>query len=372
MARTYDIVILGATPAGWSAAYALARNGRKVAVVDCPASPSESPLADWLPKDLLTHAGMPRSLVSHSKATPFSGVQYHNQDLANTADYNTRGTLGHLVETDKLTAAIKAAATKEGARTRNAKTPPRVHLEEQGVSMAGDVQLRASLMIVVHSRPFEVLGDLSLPLRTVPTTNCTAAGLDVPVNGSALARSLGKKLHVLETPERSELGLLFLTGKTLHIRVVSRSAAFGNRADELSQLVAACQGNGLLGDDLPLNKARGAVWSPPAGLALELESHAAKRCLLAATAGGFADTISGHTLYPGIVSALLAAELAHEVLGNSAPQERLMEFRNRWREQLGDYLRPPGTSLQLLLPLLFANKRLVKRFSEALLYGKEI
>ena len=65
---------------------------------------------------------------------------------------------------------------------------------------------------------------------------------------------------------------------------------------------------GILPASLSLDKARGAVWYPPAGEALDMETHVAKRCILIGTAGGFADTITGQTLWPSIRSAMIGAE----------------------------------------------------------------
>jgi uncharacterized protein YfiM (DUF2279 family) len=177
---------------------------------------------------------------------------------------------------------------------------------------------------------------------------------------------------VVEAREQSEMGLLFVIGKTLHVRIISSSAAAGNRAAELSNLVGDLQTAGILPDKLALGAARGAVWHPPASAALDVETHIAKRCILAGTAGGFAGAITGQTLWPSVRSALLSAEVAAEALSSEDPQKPLENFRNQWQTALGDYLRPPSTSLQMLLPLLFANQRIVGRFTDALLFGKNI
>ena len=49
-----------------------------------------------------------------------------------------------------------------------------------------------------------------------------------------------------------------------------------------------------------------------------------------------------------------------------------MKFKNHWRKNLADYLRPPNTSLQMLLPLLFVNQQIVAKFTRALLFGETI
>ncbi len=128
----------------------------------------------------------------------------------------------------------------------------------------------------------------------------------------------------------------------------------------------------MLPADLPLAKAAGAVWYPPSGMALELETHVAKRCMLVGTAGGFVESITGQTLYPGVKSALIAADIAHAALDHARVQEELMKFKNHWRKNLADYLRPPNTSLQMLLPLLFVNQQIVAKFTRALLFGETI
>ncbi|HUU22946.1 MAG TPA: hypothetical protein VM389_10470 [Phycisphaerae bacterium] len=372
MAREHDVAVLGATPAGWVAAYALAAKGCDVVVMDSPAATSECPLADWVPKDFFRITGLPGSLARTCKAAEFRTVCYHGADLARDVEYVSRATAGYFLRSGMLVKGLKAAAVNAGAKVRSSRTRPAIHLEEDSVRLLGTVQVAAKLLLIAQNRPFDVLGDLGLPLRTIPRASCLVAGIDIPVTGSALARKLGKTLHVVESREPSEVGMFFSTAGVLHLRVVSKSPASGTRAAELSGLISSLQRTELLPANLPLHRAKGALWSPPVGVALELETHVAKRCILIGTAGGFAETITGHTLTPAARSALIAAEIAAKALQSDNPQGALMAFKTEWRDRLADYLRPPSTSLQLLLPLLFANKRLVTRFTRALLYGEEI
>ena len=121
-----------------------------------------------------------------------------------------------------------------------------------------------------------------------------------------------------------------------------------------------------------MGRAGGAVWHPPAGVALELETHVAKRCLLMGTAGGFAESVTGQTIRPSLESALLAAETAMAALESPDTQEKLATFKTAWRKKQSSYLRPPSTSLHLLLPLLFVNQSIITRFTRSLLYGESI
>jgi flavin-dependent dehydrogenase len=372
MVKTYDIAVIGATAAGWAAGSALAHKRRDVVVIECPCAHSESSLGDWVPKSFFATRQLPRSLAAAAKAVPFRAVCYHNTDLSQEAQHSSRSTAGYLLRAGGLVRALQAAARKAGAKLRRFAEQPVVQLEEDAVRILGDSEVVARALLICQSRPAEVLTNLALPIRTVPRASCTAAGLDVPAGDRATARRLGKALHVIQSSEPTELGLFFLVGDTLHLRVVSTSAASGNRAAELSEMISRLQSAGLLPAGLSLARARGAVWTPPMAEALEMESHVAKRCILAGTAGGFVEPITAHTLTPTVRSALIAADVIAEALAGEDVQDDLMRFKSLWRTSLADYLRPPSTSLRLLLPLLFANRRLVDRFTRALLYGENI
>lgn len=371
MAKLYDIAILGGTPAGYVAARHLADKGLDVYVAASPNESAEGPLCDWAPRDVFKLSELPGNLASRSGAVEFKKVYYHNQALERTVEYTSRQPAGHFYKYPEFNEALRSAAVDAGARVRKADDPPVIQLEEDRVVLDGDHRTRAQLLLVAHRRPADIVTQLALPVRTVPRSSLIVAGLDVPLS-SAARKKTPPAMHVVEMPERSELGMFFPANSTLHLRVVSASMAAGNRAMELSNLVASLQQAQLLPDDLDLAGARGAVWYPPAGVALELESHVAKRCVLIGTAGGFCESITGHSLLPSVRSALLAADLAAKALKADDPQSALMSFKNQWRKALADYLRPPNTSLHMLLPLLFANERIVGKFTRALLYGENI
>ena len=371
MRKLYDVVILGSTPAGLAAATYLAKQGADVAVVSHQGAAVECPLACWVPRDLFKLTELPKGLAKSTGASEFKKVLFHNNGLDREVPYRSRTTLGHLIGAGELTKALKSAANKAGAKVRGTSTAPAIQLSEDRVDVLGTTGVSAKMLLVAQDRPADIIGELSLPVRTVPRSSLVVAGLDVPLTDSA-SGDLSGALHIAELPERSELGLFFVHGKMLHARVISSSAAAGNRAGELSNLIQGLQQANIVPEGLSLGKATGAVWHPPAGVALELESHVAKRCLLVGTAGGVVETITGHTPYPAIRSALLGAELVLKSLDSNNPQDTLMSFKNVWRKALADYLRPPNTSLHMLMPLLFANKRIVPKFTRALLFGQNI
>ncbi len=371
MGQVFDIAVVGATAAGYAAAHYLAKRGCEVVLVDAPHVANECPLTDWAPGNFFRLKGIPKSLRKDAGATEFERVCYHDLKLEKHVQSRLLRPLGVLVEYSRLCKAFHAAAVKANVKFRSSTTPPTIQLEEDQVRLVGTTQVVAKLLLITHSQPGEGLVDLAIPGRMGPRSQLVVAALNVPV-GSEESDTFDRALHVLELPERTELGLFFAFAGTVHLRVISNSPAAGTRASELSSMVTDLQRAGILPGSLQLGRARGAVWHPPAAAALELESHVAKRCILAGTAGGFAESITGQTLRPSVESALLAADAAMAALKSPDTQETLMRFKTSWRKHMADYLRPPTTALHLLLPLLFVNQSIVGKFTRALLYGENI
>jgi flavin-dependent dehydrogenase len=371
MAEVYDVAILGSTPAAFAAAHRLAKASRSVILLGLPADDTECPLCDWAPAGALATASLPKSLARSCGARTFKHVIYHDVSLAKTVQYRSSVPAGLFVEYSRLQSSLKTAAQKAGAKVKTASAAPAIRLMEEQVVLESTPRIAARLLIVAHGRPAEAIHTLGMPQRASQTTQLSAAGLDVPIS-EADAKELGDALNVAEMPERTELGMFFALGRKVHIRVVSSSSAAGARAEELSALVGKLQQASLLPGGMQLGKARGAVWHAPAGVALELERHAVKRCLIVGTAGGFAEPVTGQTVRPSIESAIIAAETAIEALDSPDTQQILMTFSSAWRKRLGTCMGPPSTSLQLLLPLLFVNKTIVTRFTRALLHGENI
>ncbi len=374
MAKVFDIAILGGTPASLAAGYHLAKSGRSVVLVDSPTDGHESPLCDWAPASLFSLDGMPKSLPKKCSATAFRSVRYHNVDFSKQAEHRGRTVLGYFLHPSRLCKALATEARKAGVSIRKAKRLPKVELQETGVRLSGTCKSKARLLLFAGGSASNAIGHLAMPNGGAFPSQLSIAGLDIPLTPAVAREITDKSLNLVETPKRSDLGMVFVSGNMLHARVMSESSGEAPGVEELSNLIVGLRDVGILPSRLALGKADGAVWRPQAGVAMEMNSHTAKRCLLAGSAGGFAAAVTGQTLYPSIHSALLAARCATSVLdqGDESIQEHLSVFKTSWRETLGPYLSPPDASLQMLVPLLFANKRVVPRFTRSLLNGDKI
>jgi flavin-dependent dehydrogenase len=372
MPHIYDIAILGASAGGYAAACRLAAAKRDVVVIDAPLESVTCPLADWVPADFFKLPALPKALARTVRNISFSSIVYHSTDLDRQAEHKSRRIAGYFFQASALVKALGSLAVAGGAKVRSSATFPAIRLQEDGVLLMGTTQVAAKLLIVAQNRPEDIISDLALPVRSVPQSPIVAAALEVPLPPKSARPGFNSSLHIVQSPHKGELGMFFVCGPVVHLRIIRSSSGARQYVADLSNMVAKLQQAGRLPPDLSLRKARGAVWHPPAGVALELDTHVAKRCILTGTAGGFADSITGATLSASVHSALLAAKAADEALDSSDIQDALMGYMTSWRETLAESLRPPNTSLAMLMPLIFVNPRIAAKFSDALLHGQSI
>lgn len=370
MREKYEVTVLGATAAGYVAALLLAKKGLEVMVVDAPAARAESPLADWVPADVFAVCPPLKSVRSAAIDDAFRTVHFHSEDLQKSASHKERAAAGYTFRSEQLLAVLDQQAHKARVARLRLDAMPRLDPQESQVVLrsTGGEEIRSSLLLIAQGLPSDVMSDLALPGRNVPGGKASACGLDAPLPARAEAP---EGLHLVAYNRGERLGMFFAAGKTVHVRVVSNQADQPAGVDGLSQLISRLQSAGLL-PKLELAKATAAIWRPPGGVALELETHLAKRTLLVGTAGGFASALTGQTLDPTVRSALVAAEVAAKALRSRQTQDVLSAYKSQWRDELADRIRPTGTSLQMLMPMVLSNKAMAGRFTRAFLYGQAI
>jgi flavin-dependent dehydrogenase len=371
MAKIHDVAILGSGPSAFAAAAALAGRGRDVVVVCGDGPPVECPLADWAPKELFALPGLPKGLLKKSGAVAFRRIRYHSADLGRHVDYAARATAGHFLPAGRLTAATAAAARAAGARKLKAAGEPAVEVGEDYATIHAGPAVRARFVLMTQERPARAVKRLDFQARAQLSVSPRAVAVDVPLPAAA-RRKDPAALHILETADKHRTMLYFELPRSVHLRLLIRRPDGPVDASLLGEHIERLQAAGLLPESLPLGKARWAVWAPPAGAALEVVTHVARRSLLAGPAGGFADVVTAQTLMGGVASALLAAETLDRALDATNAPDVLSGFNAAWQKKLAAYLAPPRTPLALLLPLVFANRRILTRFSAAVLRGKDI
>jgi flavin-dependent dehydrogenase len=365
----YDVLIVGAGPAGATAAYALAKAERTVCLVDAESFPRDRVCAGWLSsqaKPLLAELGLsPRDVT----ALEFKSVAFFNADLTKTASPNLSGSAGYLVNRAAFDECMVNNAVAAGADFRQGVPVRDVALEEGGVAI--DVEdagkLRARLLVLATGRGTPLLERVGLTIEAdaggawaaqVETTECP------PQSAPSVSVVLG-------VDASGGFGMVVASEGFASVGIQSP----GDRRDVIPNLVTLCRRvveAKLLDVDLSRTAAAAPVTVTPTAVALSMDTHVAKRALVVGDAGGFVAAASGEGIYPAMWSARIACDVLLKALEAPSPQDALMEFDTSWRMQMADYLRAPNTDTQYILPLIFTNQPMADRMGAAFFAGENI
>lgn len=370
----FDILILGAGPAGTSAALFAARQGRRVQVIDRRAPDYAMRQPEWLHPDgckLLADAGVDPAgaLLGRIQRIRFIDAVAGRQaaaDLATPVD---------IVDAAALNARIAAAATAAGATVHTGRMIQRIDAREKSVTLIDNQNQCWEARLLLLADGVVTLGR-NLPSLHLADESAKAA-LALEWTGP---RADGKKKS--DTPTMGELALLISAqdpgsyGYAINLPNSITLGWVGRAPGERARrnLTDWIRRAGELGiahapsDAAALAHAR----LVPRGLALEMETHVAKHALLLGDAGGFVSALSHEGLYPALRTSQIAADIAHAALAAPQPQDTLAGFDAAWRGALVDHLRIPNTDLRFLIPLVFSNAVMAKKLADAFAFGTNI
>lgn len=364
-ANEFDLLIVGAGPAGCAAALRALREGARVCLVDRAEFPRPRPCVGWMGPAavrLCTQAGID---ARTAKAAPFTGLTLHSWDLrSQVAIDDDPDLVGWLVDRGPFDAALVSAARRAGADVRLGAKPGRITLGERRVValMPDRSELVGAVLLIADGAFSETAAQAQLAPagHSHESARCVYASFPPDKGGARVDVSIGaSRAGQVATVVRGP------RGGRLCVMLRDREAAL---ADHVSAFVQAARQSGLLpvGELGDLHEC-----VSPAGVALDMDTHVGKRCLLIGDAGGFVASLSNEGLYPAMRSGQIAAEVALEALRAPVCQDALAEFGPRWRAELADYLRMPNTDLALLMPLVFRNPQMSHRVARAFLLGQQ-
>ena len=377
----YDVVIVGAGPAGACAARFLAEKGVSVALVDAARFPRKKPCAGWVNDKVLREYPFLDAARRAVKAAPFRRLTFHSPDLKQTAEFTCRGNVGHIVRRETFDTALVRAAVKAGAKAMLGKKVTKIELGEHevtavfaGGSVTGQILVGAD---GVHSTVARLL---RLRPRWEPEqlVLCLSKTLSLTAKQKAACFGSGGAIHVALGFGRAP-GYAWAFPGTEHVAV--GIGVRGHQAANLRTLydawVHGLQAKGLLPAGTKADDPESAAI--PAGAALEFENHVGKRTVLIGDAGGFASSASGEGIYPAITSAAIAARCIIKALEadrgkkkGTTCQDELLVFKHVWRQELAAYLQMPNVNATFLLPLIYSNQEIADRFGRAFLLGENL
>lgn len=379
-ADAYDVLILGAGPAGSSAALFAAQRGLRVAVVDRRDARPEAPQIEWLHPDGVQMLSDARVAVAPATLGGIRHVTFVEPSAARRIGAAIEREVP-LVDSARLAAATLDAAREAGATVIAPREITVIDLEESEASIASrDGARLVGRCLIAADGADSIAAPLfgpdqdaaSMPSAIcfqwtgVRSTKTSARGIKGDKPSEA-----GELTLVCVDESWTTFGYAFAAGSTWVVGWVGPASQQDARA-EFRRQAGLWREAGFIPNAVEPDADAASVRRVPRGLALDVESHVAKNALLIGDAGGFVSSISHEGLYPSVWSARLAVDVCVEATEARSPQDVLRTFDARWRTQMAEYLRIPNTDLRFLSPLVFTNARMAEKLARAVLLGVNI
>ncbi len=405
----YEVAIVGAGPAGATAAICLAQKGRRVVLVDRATFPQETLCTGWLSArtaSLLNELGVPDKTLLDRE---FRDVTFYPADFLKSVKPAFQEAPGYLIDRTRFGNALVSTAVDHGVTFIQGCAAVGLQLKESStvVELADGRQVEGKLLVLASGRGSKLLESVALSpgtgeslmwtaqvdaytsrdvqlsaLSHQPSAQTSLPGADsgrLTADGSGAA-AVPRVAVILGLDTRGSFGLCCLLPDRVSIAVNwigdgtsrDRKRAESEAIPELANLCRQAYEHKVVPVDLT-GQARSAKLVPsPASTALDMDSHVGKHTLAIGDAGGFVSAASNESIYPGMWSAQIAAGVLDRALESIHSQDELMTFDAMWRMRMADYLRSPHTDIQFLLPLIFSNQPMADRMGAAFFFGENI
>jgi flavin-dependent dehydrogenase len=238
-------------------------------------------------------------------------------------------------------------------------------VDETGVTLrVGRRTLNATLVLAVDPVPPAVAATLSAP----DASDVAGFSRSISTHPVTLAPGPSDLVIALDLGGALQWGFLLSDGHRAELSVLHDSDA--EPAKLLREFVGLLTANKQINSAASIESRSIKTRGMPLAQALR-STGVARRTLLAGAAGGFV-AATGEDVYPGCVSALLAAEVAADAVKSPHVQDALSAYGPRWGGALGEYLKGPEQNLRFLLPLVYKNPPMTDRMAQAILRGQNL
>lgn len=365
----FDVAIVGAGPAGATAAGLLAAKERSVALIDTKERRDRQSCTGWLSGNVEEFLKALQLSNSDVGAVGIEDVTFFSADFSKSAKPNFTTPPGYVVDRVLFDQRLTDVARTAGTVLFSGQSVTALDLGESHITatLASSDRIQADILILATGRN----SPLIQYLRT-ETGALQSAWYACQVEGDvAPAQDKASVSIVLGLDSAGGYGIAVCSGNRASVGIQS-AAASQSIPTALGHLCRVFYDQGVVSVDLSGSAPKQEAVMTPTAVAISMETHVAKRTLIIGDAGGFVSAMSGEGVMPAMWSARIAASLVNEALDSPSPQDVLMRFNTEWRTEMAEYLRLPNTELQYVVPLVFTNQPMADRMGEAFFCGKSI
>ena len=339
-----DVLIIGAGPAGSTAATALANLGHSVAVIDKAVFPRHKTCASWINALAFSRFPYLQSEVSNLVDCPFHGIRFYDDSISRHGSYSERRPSGYLTLRSKFDYGLANIAAAAGAVVHQGVRAVRIDEDKTGIqaTLTDGRILRSRFLLGADGSNSQIARWSGLRKSWRHDQYVLCANADVPYSPQAIERFYGSKFPLFVSLRFNGLdgyGWVFPKRDFICIGIGGRVPPESDIREIMRAFVERARQMKLTPADLHVSNPDYAL--DPAGAVHTMKTLTKSRTILIGDAAGFVSGSTGEGIYPGMVSGAIAAEVIHDALDRRSSD--VSAFNDRWRTELGGYLRSlPG------------------------------
>ena len=375
-----DIIVVGAGPAGSTAAKLLADCGYSVLLVDRANFPRHKTCASWINRLAFERFAYLQPHLDELIETPFYGITFYDSKIQRSGTYLERRPCGYLSLRTKLDDGLRKIAMHAGAEFLGGCGVENVREERDGVVvlLADGRELCARVLVGADGASSRVAAAAGIHKGWGKRDYVLCANADIPCDTELIRSTYGERFPFYVYLEyQGQQGYGWVFPKRRHVCV-----GIGARLENGRQIRSLYSGffrelkqRGHLPESL---EETGTYYDlDPVGAVHRLPALTRGRVILIGDAAGFVSGSTGEGIYPAMVSAEVAAEIIHEALARGSVESGLARFNEAWRGELGDYVkRLPGGEQESRtrgrMDLIFRSSLVSRMAGRIFLYGERL
>jgi geranylgeranyl reductase family protein len=383
MAQGADVIVVGAGPAGSTAAKLLADSGYQVMLLDRAAFPRHKTCASWINRLAVERFPYLLPHLATLVEAPFHGITFFDPEIKRAGRFWQLRPSGYLSLRARFDDGLRRIAVSAGAEFLGLASVTHVIENEDSVTarLADGRQFSARVLVGADGVASRVALASGIRRAWGARDYAICANADVPLGPVRIRSCYGNQFPLFVYLQYDGVqGYGWVFPKERHVCIGIGALLADNRDIRplFARVVESLRLHGHLPHALTLDSVQAHTYydMDPVGAVHSLPSLTRGRVMLIGDAAGFVSGATGEGIYPGMVSAELEARVVKRALDNGDVPGVLAGFDPEWRRELGAYVRrlPGGDQkgkTEGRLDLIFRSRLVARVAGRVFLYGEQ-